>query len=84
VEKTCKNCFKCSESCETKAISFDKEPDFIPTTISNNPGVCKYYVNVEKCYEFWIENSSDCGNCIAVCPFSGIKKYNSALEFWEY
>ena len=83
VEKTCKNCFKCSESCETDAISFDKEPDFIPTSISNNPGIKKYYVNVEKCFEFWIENSSDCGNCIAACPFSRIKEILTPTEFWK-
>ncbi|MHA1624302.1 MAG: 4Fe-4S dicluster domain-containing protein, partial [Promethearchaeota archaeon] len=83
IEKTCKTCFKCSESCETGAISFDKEPNFIPTCISNNPGIKKYYVNVEKCFEFWIENSSDCSNCIAVCPFSRIKKIFTPTEFWK-
>ena len=83
VEKTCKSCFKCSESCETEAISFDNEPSFIPTGISNNPGIKKYYVNVEKCFEFWIENSSDCGNCIAACPFSRIKKIVTPTEFWK-
>ena len=83
VEKTCKSCFKCAESCETDAISFEKEPNFIPTSISNNPGIKKYYVNVEKCFEFWIENSSDCGNCIAACPFSRITKIFTPTEFWK-
>jgi len=83
VEKFCKHCYKCAEACETKAITKDREPSFEPPNISNNSGVKKFYVNVEKCFEFWIENSSDCGNCIAACPFSGIKKYYSPLEFWE-
>ncbi len=83
VDKFCKHCYKCAEACEPKAITKDKEPSFEPPTISNNSGVKKYYVNVEKCFEFWVENSGDCGNCIAACPFSGIKKFHTPLEFWE-
>ncbi len=83
VKKKCKNCYKCTEACETNAISKEREPNFMPTSISNNPGVKKYYVDVEKCFEFWIENSSDCGNCIAVCPYSKIKNYLTAPEFWD-
>ena len=79
----CKKCSKCADACETEAITKEEVPSFNPTTISNNPGVKKYYVNVEKCFEFWVKNSSDCGNCIAVCPFSRIKKYFSPNEFWN-
>lgn len=82
VRNTCNNCYKCAEVCETGAISRE-EPNFDCPTISNNPGVKKYYVDAEKCFEFWIENSSDCGSCIAVCPFSKIKKYLSPSEFWK-
>ena len=79
----CKNCYKCAEACETEAITKEVEPNYDCPTISNNPGVKKYYVNVEKCFEFWIENSSDCGNCIAVCPFSNIKNFLAPTEFWN-
>lgn len=82
VGDVCSKCYKCAEVCETNAISFD-EPNFNCPTISNNPGVKKYYVDAEKCFEFWIENSSDCGSCIAVCPFSKIKKVLSPSEFWK-
>ncbi|KKL71299.1 hypothetical protein LCGC14_2096310 [marine sediment metagenome] len=83
VEKTCKTCYKCTEACEVEAITREIEPTFDVPTISNNPGIKKYYVNVEKCFEFWIENSSDCGNCLAACPFSKIKNYLSPSEFWK-
>ncbi|MFX1419318.1 MAG: reductive dehalogenase [Promethearchaeota archaeon] len=79
----CKNCSKCAEACEPKAITKEENPTFNPTTISNNPGVNKYYVDVEKCFEFWVENSSDCGNCISACPFSKITKYYTPDEFWS-
>jgi reductive dehalogenase len=83
VDNFCKSCFKCADACETEAIIKDKEPGFNGINISNNPGVKKYYVDGEKCFEFWIENSSDCGKCIAICPFSKIKKYKSPTEFWN-
>ncbi|MFW9821055.1 MAG: 4Fe-4S dicluster domain-containing protein, partial [Candidatus Thorarchaeota archaeon] len=83
VNRFCKKCSKCAEACEPEAITKEEIPTFKPATISNNPGVKKYYVNVEKCFEFWVENSSDCGNCIATCPFSRIRKYHSSNEFWS-
>ncbi|MBY8985991.1 MAG: reductive dehalogenase [Candidatus Lokiarchaeota archaeon] len=83
ITKFCRNCLKCAESCATNAISKEKDPSFKCYNISNNPGVKKYYIDGEKCFEFWVENSSDCGNCIAACPFSNIKRYLSPHEFWE-
>ncbi|MFW9823501.1 MAG: reductive dehalogenase [Candidatus Thorarchaeota archaeon] len=82
VAKFCKNCFKCAESCETNAISKEIEPNFKGFNISNNPGIEKYYIDGEKCFEFWVENSSDCGKCIAGCPYSKIKKCLTPDEFW--
>ncbi len=83
VNNFCKTCSKCAEACETDAITKEKNPTFKPATISNNPGVKKFFVDVEKCFEFWVENSSDCGNCISACPFSKIKEYLSPNEFWN-
>lgn len=83
VNKFCESCFKCAEVCETEAITKMKEPGFEGFNISNNSGVKKYYIDGEKCFAFWIENSSDCGNCIAACPFSKIKKYLTPHEFWD-
>ncbi|MFX1389012.1 MAG: reductive dehalogenase [Promethearchaeota archaeon] len=83
VNKFCKKCSKCADACHTEAISKEKNPSFEPATLSNNPGVRKYYVNVEKCFEFWVENSSDCGLCISVCPFSKMNNYLSPNEFWS-
>ena len=83
VNKVCRKCGICAEACEAGAISSEEEPGFEGFTISNNPGVKKYYVDAEKCHQFWVKNSSDCGTCIAVCPFSSIKKLHSAHDFWE-
>ena len=83
VENFCKRCSKCANACETNAITEEREPSFKGKNISNNSGIKKYYINAEKCFEFWIENSSDCGSCIAACPFSKITKYITPNEFWN-
>lgn len=83
INNYCKKCNKCAEECENGAISADKAPCFNQDSISNNSGVKKYYVSGEKCFEYWIENSGDCGNCIAVCPFSNIKQKLTPNEFWN-
>lgn len=83
IDNVCKSCNNCAEACETSAIPRETEPNYNPKSISNNPGVKKYYIDAEKCFKFWIENSSDCGNCIAVCPFSKIKRYLKPQQFWK-
>ncbi len=70
ISSICQNCFKCAEACENKAISFESYPVFNGESISNNSGVKKYYVSPEKCFDFWVENNSDCSTCITACPFS--------------
>jgi len=65
----CKSCLRCAEACPSKAIT-KGELTLKGETISNNPGVLKWYVNPEKCIRFWVENGSDCANCITSCPFN--------------
>jgi ferredoxin len=82
----CCKCKKCAEACEVEAISFDDEPSFKVTSPSNNKGIYRWVVDVEKCYEFWIENASDCSTCITVCPFNlktGGFANISPEEYWE-
>ncbi|UCE95836.1 MAG: reductive dehalogenase [Candidatus Bathyarchaeota archaeon] len=70
VKKFCKKCKLCAENCETDAISMDDEPSFEIACRSNNPGVLKWYVDVERCYLYWCENGIDCSTCIKVCPYN--------------
>jgi len=72
----CKSCKRCAESCPSQAISFD-EPTLEGPTISNNPGALKWYIDPEKCLEFWVENGSDCANCITACPYN-------KLDLWHH
>ena len=84
-EQFCRECKKCAEECEVEAISFEDKPTFNAVCKSNNPGVLKWPVNAEKCYEFWVENGADCSTCISVCPYtvrSGVRK-TKPEEFWN-
>ena len=61
-EQFCKVCKKCATSCPTKALSVNGK--------SLLRGIEKWTTNVENCYSIWRFYGTDCGICMAVCPFS--------------
>ena len=69
VREMCTVCGKCAEVCPGKAISSD-DPTTEGPTLSNNHGLYKWYINPEKCFQFWVRNKGDCANCIRVCVFN--------------
>jgi reductive dehalogenase len=75
----CKSCKRCAEACPSKAIS-DGDPTLEGQTISNNPGVLKWYIDPEKCIQFWRDNGSDCANCIAACPYNKLATWPHQLS----
>lgn len=70
VIRFCETCEKCATTCPSQSIPYGKEQTWEGTTISNNPGIKKWYVEVETCYGFWVENGSDCSNCVRSCPYN--------------
>lgn len=76
VQEFCKVCLKCADSCPSKAIPKEKEPSYSTVNISNNPGVKKWCIDAEKCYQFWSDNGGDCGSCIASCPYNKIDEWH--------
>ena len=75
----CRKCRRCAESCPGKAISFSDDRTCEGPTISNNPGVEKWYLNPEKCWGFWVENGGACSNCITSCPFNKTDMWNHRM-----
>ncbi|MEA3278043.1 MAG: reductive dehalogenase [Pseudomonadota bacterium] len=79
----CLSCGKCAEACPAHAIplpedknggygfepayEFSDEPGY---TWNNHIGIRKFYSDAKKCYNFWVENGSACGACIASCTFN--------------
>ncbi|UCH04776.1 MAG: reductive dehalogenase [Candidatus Thorarchaeota archaeon] len=70
VIRFCETCEKCADHCPSKSIPNGVTQTWDGDTRSNNPGVKKWYVNPETCYGFWMENGSDCSNCIRSCPYN--------------
>jgi epoxyqueuosine reductase len=66
----CRRCRLCADACELSAISTQPEPNWESACGSNNPGALKWYVDSEKCYEFWCDNGTDCSTCISVCQYN--------------
>jgi hypothetical protein len=60
---------KVREECPGECISFD-EPSTEGSTISNSAGIYKWYINPEKCLDFWARNNGSCVNCIRACSFN--------------
>jgi reductive dehalogenase len=75
----CKSCKRCAEACPSKAVS-DGEPTLEGKTISNNPGALKWYIDPEKCIQFWRDNGSDCANCITACPYNKLPTWPHQLS----
>ena len=62
VRAFCERCKKCSDNCPTGSLS---KGDPIEVR-----GVTKWPTRVEKCFAHWRRIGTDCGICMAVCPFS--------------
>jgi reductive dehalogenase len=59
----CNRCTKCAAVCPSQAIPFgDREtyPD----------GTLRWNINPERCYTYWTRIGTDCGRCMAVCPYA--------------
>lgn len=71
VTEFCKVCKKCAKFCPSQSISHgDMTWETTNGSDANNNGTLKWYINPDTCYEYWLKNTSDCSNCIRVCPFS--------------
>jgi hypothetical protein len=58
----CELCRKCAACCPSHALS-----DGPRETVR---GVSRYTTHVERCYGYWRQMGTDCGICMACCPFS--------------
>jgi reductive dehalogenase len=58
----CKMCKKCAIACPSRAISFEDKKEI--------DGVKRWQINSEACFNLWCTIGTDCGRCVAVCPYS--------------
>ena len=58
----CLRCKKCADVCPSKSISLD-DPEMVD-------GVKRWQINSEACFTYWCKAGTDCGRCMATCPYS--------------
>jgi ferredoxin len=58
----CNLCKKCAVSCPVAAI-----PTGPQIKVENTS---RWQISSEKCYHYWTIAGTDCGRCMAVCPYS--------------
>ena len=58
----CIHCKKCADVCPSKAISFED--------VQEVDGIKRWQINQELCFNYWSVIGTDCGRCVAVCPYS--------------
>jgi epoxyqueuosine reductase len=81
VAEFCASCARCAEECPSGAIS-PGEPTTEGLTISNNSGTYKWYIDPEKCLDFWARNNGSCENCVRACSFNKLPgKLHDAVRF---
>lgn len=58
----CTICKKCADVCPSRSISFEDRKEI--------GGVLRWQINSESCFTYWCSSGTDCGRCMAVCPYS--------------
>ena len=69
VKEFCEICRRCSDACPPQAIPGGAPQDEIINQ-SNIVGVRKWSVDAEKCFQYWVNQGTECGICIRVCPYN--------------
>jgi len=62
VQDFCGICLKCARNCPAGALPTGGKEEL--------RGTVYWRMNPEKCYRYWRKVGTDCGICVAVCPYS--------------
>lgn len=58
----CRICKRCAENCPSRAIPFGERKQI--------DGAYRWRINMDSCFRYWNTAGTDCGRCMAVCPYS--------------
>jgi ferredoxin len=57
IEEFCRLCEKCAKVCPSQAIPYGDRGD-------------RWQIDSESCFTYWCEAGTDCGRCMATCPYA--------------
>jgi len=58
----CNICKKCADNCPSRSIPFEERQDI--------DGALRWKLDPDTCFRYWNMVGTDCGRCMAVCPYS--------------
>ncbi len=58
----CNICKKCAANCPSKSISFDQRVEI--------DSALRWRIDPDTCFLYWNSIGTDCGRCLAVCPYA--------------
>ena len=58
----CSICKKCAVNCPSRSIPVDERQEY--------GGAMRWKIDPDTCFRYWNAVGTDCGRCMAVCPYS--------------
>ena len=58
----CRLCRKCAENCPSRSIPYGDREEI--------DGALRWRIDPDTCFRYWNVIGTDCGRCMAVCPYS--------------
>ncbi len=70
----CNICSKCAANCPSQSIPYGER--------QMQDGALRWKIDSESCFRYWNVIGTDCGRCIAVCPYSHPDSFYHNLLRW--
>lgn len=70
----CNICSKCATNCPSQSIPFGERSEI--------DGALRWQINSETCFHYWNLIGTDCGRCMAVCPYAHADNVFHNLVRW--
>jgi ferredoxin len=67
----CSLCKKCATCCPSGSIPAGERKEI--------DGALRWRINADTCFRYWCSIGTDCGRCLAVCPFSHPRHWTHSL-----
>ncbi len=70
----CNICTKCATNCPSQSIPFGDRQDI--------GGALRWRIDSDTCFRYWNVIGTDCGRCMAVCPYAHPDNFYHSLVRW--